>query len=210
MNKVSFIKITEPTITNFDIITPRSLFIKWKEEEEETETFLAVLSTCDKNNIPSSCTIYIKDFDSIFKNTGRFLFFSSHFSGKCLNMINNPNVSLLFRWKNRQVIIKAKATLQIPSENKKIWDMKEDKNKTIAWESYLNKSIDKELCFNPDNFLYIPMVPFWGAVILEPYEFDFSEETNYKRRITAHYFINNMGIFELSTKKRIYKACSFF
>lgn len=207
MSKCSHIDISGE-IKNFDITTPRSLFVKWKAEAEgiksDDDVFLAVLSTVGATGIIDSCTIRIISFDPIFKNTGKFIFFSPHLSGKCINILHNPNVSLLFRWKERQLIIKAKGILQTPSENKIFWDLKSEKNKIHAWESYHNKHIDKN-DFLIDGRIIIPIVPFWGSVRLEPFEFDFSEEINsFRTRQRGHYFLNKDGSFELSPKMKIY------
>ena len=111
---------------------------------------------------------------------------------------------MLFRWKERQLIIKAKGILQTPSENKIFWDLKSEKNKIHAWESYHNKHIDKN-DFLIDGRMIIPIVPFWGSVRLEPFEFDFSEEINsFRTRQRGHYFLNKDGVFELSPTRKIY------
>ena len=95
---------------------PLNLFSKWIEQalKKNKESIAFVLSTVNKQNIPSSRVLLLRGFD---KNG--FVFFTNFKSAKSIDINNNNNVALIFYWAEfqRQVRIVGKAE-KISAERK--------------------------------------------------------------------------------------------
>ncbi|MDP2302668.1 MAG: pyridoxamine 5'-phosphate oxidase [Ignavibacteria bacterium] len=84
---------------------PISLFEKWFNqavESEVDEPNAMTLATCSKDGKPSARIVLLKEFSS-----DGFIFFTNYESRKGIEIISNPNVALVFLWKEleRQIRI---------------------------------------------------------------------------------------------------------
>lgn len=84
---------------------PISLFEKWFNqavESEVDEPNAMTLATCTKDGKPSARIVLLKDFSH-----DGFIFFTNYESRKGIEIISNPNVALVFLWKEleRQIRI---------------------------------------------------------------------------------------------------------
>jgi len=139
-----------------------------------------ILSTADKDGIPSVRTVLLKGYDE-----AGFLFFTNYESRKGRELIQNPVAELLFYWMNldRQVRIYGKVEKTSKEESEKYFITRSLQSRISAWASkqsekipnreYLEKRFAEfEEKFNDD----IPLPPNWGGFRLIPEKFEFWQE----------------------------------
>ena len=79
---------------------PFEQFNVWFDEAKQSEIVeptAAILSTVGEDNHPSARTILLKEV-----NEKGFVFYTNYESKKAKDIASNPNISLLFLWKEQQ------------------------------------------------------------------------------------------------------------
>ena len=113
---------------------PLNLFSKWIEQalKKNKESIAFVLSTVNKQNIPSSRVLLLRGFD---KNG--FVFFTNFKSAKSIDINNNNNVALIFYWteSQRQVRIVGKAEKISAKESDNYFNSRPRESQIGAWIS---------------------------------------------------------------------------
>ena len=187
---------------------PIEQFKSWFEKAQKSnviEPNAMVLSTVDKNNIPTSRTVLLKEI-----NKKGFIFFTNYDSRKSKHIKYNKNVSTLFLWKinERQIIINGKCKKISKNESEKYFKSRPRKSKIAAWASmqssilesptlllnkfkdYENKFLNKEIPY-PNN---------WGGYIIKPKSIEFWQGKSSRMHDRILYFKEN----NLWNKTRLY------
>lgn len=183
MKKVFRILRKEYTLNSLDDNSlPRNPFLLFEEWLQEAiavkinEPNAMILATANKAGIPSVRTVLLKDFDK----TG-LTFFSNYKSKKGKDIEANPNVSVIFFWKEfeRQIRISGKIKKISRSKSKKYFE-------TRPIDSCIASIISKQSAIIPDrqflenNFQQfkknndqILLPEYWGGYKIIPFEFEF-------------------------------------
>ncbi len=163
------------------IKNPFKQFEVWFQEvlrSKIDEANAMTLSTATKNGTPSSRIVLLKKFDE-----SGFIFFTNYKSQKGVEIFENPNVSLLFFWKEleRQIRISG-ITKQISKiESFKYFTTRPTESKIGAWISNQSKVIETrkflEIAFEKMKLDFrnkkIPLPPNWGGIKVIPNKFEF-------------------------------------
>ena len=172
-----------------------------KEDSDRYDIFTAALSTIQPNNTPYSRSVLITD-----TACEKFHFITSIVSSKCDDIRYNNNTSLLFRWKNNQIIITGKAYICSNDLNDEYWNKRTLTQKQSSWDRYTSLSSIIKNKYNIEKIItpkyiqlpivseYIPLprVPTWGVVQIKPTAYDFTiDNENNKKRL--HFKLNSNG-----------------
>lgn len=160
---------------------PLEQFNVWFEEAKQSEIVeptAAILSTVGEDNHPSARTILLKEV-----NEKGFVFFTNYESKKAKDIALNPNISLLFLWKEqqRQVRIAGYSEKISREESEKYFHTRPRESQIGAWASHqscvildrkslVNKFDEYKKKFGDEE---IPLPEFWGGYILIPNYFEF-------------------------------------
>lgn len=165
--------LTEDSVVD----NPIEQFSSWFEEAKNSdikEPNAMIIATVDKNNVPSARTVLLKEIDP-----EGFLFYTNYKSDKAVEISNNPNVTLVFLWKEieRQVRITGIAE-KISFERSEQYFHKRPKGSQIgAWVSPQSSIIDsrdvlterqKEVEAKYKDEKHLPLPDFWGGYIVKP------------------------------------------
>ncbi len=161
---------------------PMHQFTKWFEEAQNgniAEPNAMILSTVNADNIPSSRTVLLKEID-----TKGFIFYTNYTSEKGQDIAMNPNVSLIFLWKEleRQVRISGVAS-KVSAQRSNAYFQKRPRGSQIgAWTSPQSSVIENrevleqrksEIESKFEGKDHIPVPDFWGGYIIEPSSIEF-------------------------------------
>ena len=181
-----------------------------KQDSDRYDIFTAVLSTIQPNNTPYSRSVLITD-----TVCEKFKFITSTVSSKCDDIIYNNNISLLFRWKNNQIIITGTAYICSNDVNDEYWNKRTLTQKQSSWDRYTSLSSIIKNKYNIEKFItpkyiqlpivseyiQLPRVPTWGVVQIKPSAYDFTiDNENNKKRMH----------FELNSSSEWIKMCDKF
>lgn len=160
---------------------PISQFSVWMNDAIESnllEPNAMILSTANKNGIPSARTVLLKGFD----NKG-FVFFTNYMSAKAKDLGENPNTALLFLWLEleRQIRITGKVEKLSNEESEKYFSSRPRESQLGAWASKQSSVIanrkvleeqyeDMKRKFDGKE---IPLPPFWGGYRVNPQRIEF-------------------------------------
>ena len=160
---------------------PFDQFEIWFSEvlnSEILEPNAMILATTSSDLKPSARTVLLKAFDK----TG-FTFYTNYESKKSADIKSNPNVSLVFLWKEieRQVRINGSAIKVSEEESKKYFDTRPIESKIGAWASAQSSIIPDRKSLEEKFELYkqkfsdgnIPLPPNWGGYKVVPDYFEF-------------------------------------
>lgn len=187
---------------------PFEQFSEWFEQvlkSDFIEPTAMVLSTVDKNGIPSSRVVLLKKFD----NSG-FVFFTNYESKKGNDIEENPNVSLLFYWDKleRQVRIVGKAEKISKEESEEYFRTRPYLSRIGAWASKqssplksrftLMREVAKLTIKFPKE---VPLPPHWGGYRIVPYYFEFWQGRPSRLHDRIAYILQANGTW---TKQRLY------
>lgn len=162
-------------------IDPFIQFHKWWNDSVTSqidEYNAMILASCNQNGKPSARVVLLKAFDE----TG-FTFFTNYESKKGKEILGNPNVALVFFWKEleRQVRIEGKAEKTSEIVSDKYFTSRPLNSQLGAWSSPQSIVI-KDRDFLVKNFKYftekyneqqIPKPPNWGGFLIKPNLFEF-------------------------------------
>ncbi|MAZ48868.1 MAG: pyridoxamine 5'-phosphate oxidase [Halobacteriovoraceae bacterium] len=124
--------------------TPWGQLSQWfddLEKEDVSYPNAAVLSTTNNENFPSSRVILVKEFDE-----SGLVFFTDYESRKGQEILLNPQVSLLFFWKelDRQVRIQGKIEKISRKKSEAYFNSRPFGSQVSAYSSYQSKQVSKE------------------------------------------------------------------
>ncbi len=160
---------------------PIAFFSKWFKEAESariTEINAMTLATADAQNRPHARIVLLKGLDD-----RGFVFFTNYDSAKGRHMAENPNVSLLFFWKEleRQVRIDGRIE-KVPAEESDIYfHSRPEGSRLGAWASPQSKEIPHRNILELNYAKYeaefsgisIPRPEHWGGYIVIPDRIEF-------------------------------------
>lgn len=141
------------------------------------------LSTC-KNNIPSSRMVLLKSF-----SLDGFTFYTNLESQKSSEILSNPNISMLFYWKEIgiQIRILGKTSLISDSEADEYFVSRPYFSKIGAWASKQSKKMESYLDFFDRVTSYtlqykadVPRPNYWSGFLVNPTYFEFWQEKPYR------------------------------
>ena len=173
----SLTELNESSVSN----NPFDQFSKWMDEALKSNLVDAsamILATADKNAVPSLRVVLLKGIDS-----EGFVFYTNYESRKGKELLENPNASLLFFWKEleRQIRIEGKVEKISQKESEEYFHSRPYESQLAAWASnqstkipdrkYLEKKYE-EIKAKYDG-KEIPLPPFWGGLKLVPNYFEF-------------------------------------
>ena len=137
-----------------------------------------VISTVSKKNIPSLRTVLMKGFDKY-----GFIFFTNYGSNKAKDLLDNPNASLLFLWKEMERQIRITGTVSKLSHeiSERYFHSRPVESQLGAWASKQSSIIQNREVLNSEYERYkkqyegkiIPMPLYWGGYKVNPAEFEF-------------------------------------
>jgi len=160
---------------------PIAFFSKWFKEAESariTEINAMTLATADAQNRPHARIVLLKGLDD-----RGFVFFTNYDSAKGQHIAENPNVSLLFFWKEleRQVRIDGRIE-KVPAEESDIYfHSRPEGSRLGAWASPQSREIPHRniLELNYSKYeaefsgIQIPRPAHWGGYIVIPERIEF-------------------------------------
>ena len=160
---------------------PLRQFSSWLHDAFENGDEMAnsfILSTVNKNNIPSSRVLLLRDVSH-----GGFTFFSNYASNKGKDMEQNKNVSMLFLWKELQRQVRIEGTVQFlpEAESAEYFQSRPRESQLAALASEQSEIINdrKQLedKFSGLTKLYenkaVPKPSHWGGYLLVPNKIEF-------------------------------------
>ncbi|MGC6489848.1 MAG: pyridoxamine 5'-phosphate oxidase [Flavobacteriales bacterium] len=159
--------------------SPFDLFNLWMDDAlkciDEPNAF--VLSTVNKNGLPSSRVLLLRGISSI-----GFSFYTNYNSQKAKDISINPNVSLNFFWPalERQIRINGQVRKLSDDESTNYFNSRPYDSQIGAWSSpqsqiinsrnILDERVDK---FKNKYKNEVPRPPHWGGYIVEPESMEF-------------------------------------
>ncbi len=170
--------LTEDSVLN----NPIDQFKSWFKETaigEVVEPNAMIIATVDKDNIPSARTVLLKEIDP-----EGFLFYTNYSSDKAKDISVNPNVSLVFLWKEieRQVRITGVAEKITTSRSEEYFHKRPKGSQIGAWVSPQSSVIEnrnvleerlKEVESKYKDEEILPLPDFWGGYIVKPTAIEF-------------------------------------
>lgn len=156
-------------------------FKKWYEKVLQTilpfpNAF--ILSTSDKNGLPSSRVLLLKDIDE-----SGFKFYTNENSRKGVDLKENPNASICFWWDKleRQVRISGKVTQLNDKETDEYFATRPRESQLSAWASDQSMVIEGRIILENNYKKYenkfknteIPRPEYWKGYQLRPNVFEF-------------------------------------
>jgi pyridoxamine 5'-phosphate oxidase len=173
----SLTELQETTVFN----DPFKQFSKWMEEAVKSgiiDASAMILATADKDSIPDVRVVLLKGFDE-----KGFIFYTNYDSKKGRHLIENPNASILFFWKEfeRQIRISGSVIKVSAEESEKYFHSRPYESQIAAWASNQSEVIPGreflEKKFNDIKDKYhdkeIPLPPNWGGFKLLANYFEF-------------------------------------
>ena len=149
----------------------------------ELEPNAFALSTVNEAGRPSSRTVLLKYFDE-----AGFVFFTNYASDKAVDIGNNPNVSMLFYWRELGRQLKVVGTAErIPTAETLKYFMTRPRGSQIgAWVSHQSHIITSrsilETKFNEMKQKFankdVPVPDFWGGYRVVPTRIEFWQGRN--------------------------------
>lgn len=178
---------------------PNNVFSAWYQAATESTEVLPngmVLSTVDQHHCPQSRVVLMKYFSA-----DELCFFSNYQSHKGLQLESNPNVSLVFWWKNlyRQVRLcgQAKKMTQAQSEDyfmtrdrqSQIGAIVSPQSCEIASRDALESKIQAYEKTHADETLCCPK--HWGGYSVKINRFEFWQAGNHRLHDRIEYQLQN-------------------
>lgn len=175
--KAMLIELSEKTVSK----DPFEQFNAWYNEAVDAGIKYPnamVISTVSKKNIPSVRTVLMKGYDKY-----GFIFFTNYGSNKAKDLLDNPNASLLFLWKEmeRQVRITGTVSKLSHEISERYFHSRPVESQLGAWASKQSSVIQNREQLDSEYERYkkqyegkiIPMPLYWGGYKVMPTEFEF-------------------------------------
>jgi pyridoxamine 5'-phosphate oxidase len=174
-----------------------------KIDTEDVNAF--VLSTCSKDGMPSSRVMLLKGVDD-----KGFVFFTNYLGRKSKELIENPNASILFFFKelHRQIRIEGKIEKISREESAEYFHSRPVESQIGAWTSIQSSKIESRKTLEEKFEKYskefngkeVPLPDFWGGFRLIPDYFEFwqGRESRLHDRISYEKENNSWNLSRLS------------
>jgi pyridoxamine-phosphate oxidase len=157
-------------------------FKDWFEQAQKSDIFepnAMTLATATPKGVPSIRTVLLKGFDA-----NGFVFYTNYKSRKGQELKNNPNVSLLFFWKEleRQVRVEGLAEQLSESQSRQYFQSRPKDSQVAAWASPQSQVIADRAKLEADfeaikgYFAAVDVLPLpenWGGYLIKPYKIEF-------------------------------------
>lgn len=161
---------------------PFDQFREWWEEATSAdidEVNAMTLATVDGNGKPAARIVLLKGYTQ-----DGFVFFTNYESAKGQDLAINPNVALLFFWKELERQIRIEGTVEKidPADSDAYFHSRPAGSRIGAWVSPQSKVIPNraflennyhELVKKYPNENTVPRPPHWGGFIVKPESFEF-------------------------------------
>lgn len=184
---------------------PLKQFADWLHEAFENGDEMAnafILSTINKNNIPSSRVLLLRDVSH-----GGFTFFTNYSSHKGQDMEHNKNVSMLFLWKELQRQVRIEGSVQFLSEpeSSEYFKSRPRESQLAALASEQSKVISNRK-FLEDRFSEltkkyenkdVPKPAHWGGYVLIPNKLEFWQGRESRLHDRLQFSFNNTGDWKI-------------
>ncbi|MBA2248606.1 MAG: pyridoxamine 5'-phosphate oxidase [Chitinophagaceae bacterium] len=160
---------------------PIQQFKKWWDDAIEShieEVNAMTLATSTKDGRPSARMVLLKEVQD-----NGFVFFTNYESKKGKNLLENPQASLVFFWKEleRQVRIEGIAKKISEKDSDDYFILRPEESKIGAWSSpqsqvissreILEKNFEKYIDEFADGTILRP--PYWGGYVVQPAVIEF-------------------------------------
>ena len=185
---------------------PFRQFDRWWEEalrSDIDEVNAMVLSTVSSGGRPSSRVVLLKGYDD-----RGFVFFTNYESRKGNEIGANPDVSLLFFWKEleRQVRIEGSCSKVSEEESDAYFATRPEGSKVGAWASPQSRKvesrnlIEENLRAVSERFhgMALPRPPHWGGYRVSPRAFEFWQGRESRLHDRIHFEIGIDGSWTVS------------
>lgn len=162
-------------------IDPVVFFQKWFDEAQQaaiTEVNAMTLATIGPNNTPHARIVLLKGLED-----GCFQFFTNYNSSKGNDITSNPNVGLVFFWKEleRQVRVEGKAIVLPADKSTEYYHSRPTGSQLGAWASPQSTEIQDRTILDKNYVEYeqqfsgqvIPRPEHWGGYAVEPAYIEF-------------------------------------
>lgn len=200
------IEYSKKSLTESDVNPdPLKQFTTWWQEALDSkfsEVNAMTLTTVGENNIPRARTVLLKGYDD-----SGFVFFTNYDSHKGRHIASNPNVCLLFFWKEleRQVIITGVAEKTSEEESISYFNSRPEGSRLGAWASaqstiVASKDFLKETYASyQERFKYgdIPKPPNWGGYRVKPATIEFWQGRPDRMHDRIQYVLQNEGRWKI-------------
>jgi pyridoxamine 5'-phosphate oxidase len=196
----------------FDIkdtdINPFTQFEKWYAEAmniDPQDTNAFVLSTSSKEGKPSSRIMLLKGVDD-----KGFVFYTNYLGRKSKELIENPNASILFFFKelHRQIRIEGSIEKVSKEESAEYFHSRPVESQVGAWASIQSSKIESRKALEEKFAKYdkefegkeVPLPDYWGGFRLIPEYFEFwqGRESRLHDRISYEKVNNDWLLSRLS------------
>lgn len=160
---------------------PIAFFTQWFiecQKAEISEVNAMTLATVGAGNIPHARIVLLKGLED-----NEFIFYTNYHSSKGSDIDNNPNVSLVFFWKEleRQVRIQGIASKLPPGKSDEYFHSRPDASQLGAWASPQSQVIPQRDILDENYSRYekefsgtrIPRPEHWGGYAVKPVAIEF-------------------------------------
>lgn len=160
---------------------PIHFFTQWfmeAQKAEISEVNAMTLATVGADNMPDARIVLLKGLEE-----GQFVFYTNYNSTKGKNIAHNPNVSLVFFWKEleRQVRISGRAEKVSYATSEAYFHTRPEGSQLGAWTSPQSQPIDSRDVLDQNYIKYekefsgkiIPCPQHWGGYAVTPASIEF-------------------------------------
>lgn len=197
---------TLKSLSELDVaINPFDQFAFWWNEavaSEIDEVNAMTLATVSKLLKPTARIVLLKDYDAV-----GFTFFTNYNSHKGEDLLQNPNATICFFWKELQRQIRIEGVVSKVSDeiNDEYFNSRPAGSKLGAWASPQSQVIENRdvLIKNEENYKanfennIIPRPPHWGGYKLIPNYFEFWQGRSNRLHDRITYTIEN-GLWKIA------------
>ncbi|MCB0700316.1 MAG: pyridoxamine 5'-phosphate oxidase [Chitinophagales bacterium] len=183
---------------------PIDFFAKWFGEAQAAdadEVNAMTLATVDGNNHPHARIVLLKGVDN-----QEFVFYTNYLSDKGQEMAANPNVSLLFFWKEleRQVRIEGTVSKTASQISDEYFASRPDGSKLGAWSSPQSRIIPNRNILDENYLKYenrfsdqqIPRPEHWGGYSVKPQRMEFWQGRSNRMHDRVVFLLSDSGVWE--------------
>jgi len=162
-------------------IDPIVQFERWYQEVEKNkiqEPNAMTIASVSPSGHPSARTVLLKGFCK-----DGFTFYTNYTSRKGQEIINNPQVALLFWWKELERQVRIEGTAQKVSQevSSSYFQSRPRASQISAWSSPQSQEIKEDYLIEKrkqieeefSNEEKIPLPHFWGGFIVKPSQIEF-------------------------------------
>ena len=160
---------------------PIALFSTWLDEARQLEPNdpeAMALASVGADGMPSLRMVLLKEYGA-----DGFVFYTNMESRKGVEIINHPQLALLFHWKSlrRQVRIEGVGELVSETESDEYFATRARTSRIGAWASQQSRPLDSKIALEAAVAKYslqyalgnIPRPAYWQGVRLRPIAFEF-------------------------------------